>query len=74
MTMTDETIPTTYASLAGDAAPSPRLRVPPRRGRRGSIRRQTQRPCGFTRYEREGKGRYVKTSGDPAAPQIITPQ
>jgi len=30
--------------LAGDAAPSLRLRVPPRRGRRGSIQRQTKRP------------------------------
>jgi len=31
--------------LAGDASPSPRWRVPPRRGRRGSIQRQTKRPC-----------------------------
>ncbi|MSU52822.1 MAG: hypothetical protein EXS41_05425 [Opitutaceae bacterium] len=29
---------------------------------------------GFTRYEREGKGRYVKTDGDPAAPKVLTPQ
>ena len=29
---------------------------------------------GFTRYEREGKGRYVKTVGDPAAPTVLTPQ
>ena len=24
---------------------------------------------GFTRYEREGQGRYVKTAGNPAAPR-----
>lgn len=29
---------------------------------------------GFTRYEREDRGRYVKTAGDPAAPKSITPQ
>ena len=28
---------------------------------------------GFTKYVREGKGRYVKTTGDAAAPGVITP-
>lgn len=27
---------------------------------------------GFTRYQREGRGRYVKTAGDPAAPSVLT--
>ncbi len=26
---------------------------------------------GFTRYEREGPGRYVRTAGDAAAPAVI---
>lgn len=26
---------------------------------------------GFTRYEKEGTGRYVKTAGDAAAPSVI---
>ena len=28
---------------------------------------------GFTRYEKEGKGRYVKTAGDARAPSVINP-
>lgn len=28
---------------------------------------------GFTRYEKEGTGRYVKTAGDAQAPSVIKP-
>jgi hypothetical protein len=28
---------------------------------------------GFTKYVREGRGRYVKTAGDAAAPGVISP-